>query len=238
MSLDITGLVADVHVDLRAVAAAERREFMARTCASKLTTLGVKSQDIRRIHAELCRRVRGAPPEEIKALATALVQGGTLEGRQIGYLLLDKHRAALATLTHGEILALGEGADNWASVDTFAGLIAGSAWRRGRIQDDVVHGWLESEDRWWRRAGVVCTVALNQKARGGTGDPERTLEVCGRVVDDRDDMVVKALSWALRELAKREPGQVEAFMARHGDALAPRVRREVRNKLETGLKNR
>jgi 3-methyladenine DNA glycosylase AlkD len=84
----------------------------------------------------------------------------------------------------------------------------------------------------------VCTVALNQKARGGTGDPERTLEVCGRVVDDRDDMVVKALSWALRELAKREPGQVEAFMARHGDALAPRVRREVRNKLETGLKNR
>ncbi len=238
MSLDIEGLVADVHVDLRAAALAERREFMARTCASELTTLGVKSPDIRRIHAELCRRVRGASPGEIKALATALVRGGTLEGRQVGYLLLDKHRDALARLTHDEILDLGQGADNWASVDTFAGLVAGSAWRRGQLSDDVVHGWLESEDRWWRRAGVVCTVALNQKARGGTGDPERTLTVCEQVVGDRDDMVVKALSWALRELAKREPEQVRTFMEHHGDALAPRVRREVRNKLETGLKNR
>lgn len=238
MSLDVEGRVAEVHADLRAAAVAERRAFMARTCASNLTTLGVTAPEIRRIHAELCRRIRGAAPEEIKALARALVDAGTLEGRQVGYLLLDKHRKVLATLSHDEVLALGEGADNWASVDTFAGLIAGAAWRRGQISDAVVHGWLESPDRWWRRAGVVCTVALNQKARGGTGDPERTLAVCERVVDDRDDMVVKALSWALRELAKREPGQVEAFTARHGDALAPRVRREVRNKLETGLKNR
>jgi 3-methyladenine DNA glycosylase AlkD len=36
-----------------------------------------------------------------------------------------------------------------------------------------------------------------------------TLEVCRALIDDRDDMVVKALSWALRELANRNG-------ARHG----------------------
>jgi 3-methyladenine DNA glycosylase AlkD len=54
---------------------------------------------------------------------------------------------------------------------------------------------------------------------------------------DRDDMVVKAMSWALRELAKREPEIAARFVRTHEDRLASRVRREVRNKLATGLKN-
>ncbi len=32
--------------------------------------------------------------------------------------------------------------------------------------------------------------------------------MCALLVTDRDDMVVKALSWALRDLAKRDPGAV------------------------------
>jgi 3-methyladenine DNA glycosylase AlkD len=80
-------------------------------------------------------------------------------------------------------------------------------------------------------------VPLNNKARGGTGDSRRTLAVCELVVKDRDDMVVKALSWALRELSKRYPELVHQFIARHEGDLAPRVLREVRNKLSTGRKS-
>jgi len=57
------------------------------------------------------------------------------------------------------------------------------------------------------------------------------------LVHDADDMVVKALSWALRELAKRDPQAVSAFLTKHEAALAARVVREVRNKLTTGRKN-
>ena len=57
------------------------------------------------------------------------------------------------------------------------------------------------------------------------------------LLSDRDDMVVKALSWALRELAKRDAGAVRKFLAENDGALAARVLREVRNKLTTGLKN-
>ena len=52
---------------------------------------------------------------------------------------------------------------------------------------------------------------------------------------DGDDMVVKAMSWALRELAKRDPRAVRDFLA--AQPVAARVAREVRNKLTTGLKN-
>jgi DNA alkylation repair enzyme len=73
--------------------------------------------------------------------------------------------------------------------------------------------------------------------RGGTGDTGRTLDICQRLVADRDDMVVKALSWALRELVVWDPDVVRRFLEAHDDLLAPRVRREVRNKLDTGLKH-
>ncbi len=65
----------------------------------------------------------------------------------------------------------------------------------------------------------------------------RTLAVCRLLVADHDDMVAKAMSWALRELAPHDPEAVEAFLREHEDVLAARVKREVRNKLRTGLKN-
>ena len=57
------------------------------------------------------------------------------------------------------------------------------------------------------------------------------------LVGDREDMVVKALSWAVRSLVDRDAAAVSAYLDRHGDALAPRVRRETQRKLETGRKN-
>ncbi len=83
----------------------------------------------------------------------------------------------------------------------------------------------------------MATTGLNVPNRGGRGDTERTLAVCERLVRDRDDLVVKALSWALRELVRHDPGAVAAFLDRHDADLAPRVRREVTSKLTIGLKH-
>ena len=122
-------------------------------------------------------------------------------------------------------------------MDLFGCTIAGQAWREGILSDANVLAWARSKDRWKRRLALVATVPLNSLARGGTGDAARTLRVCRALVGDRDDMVVKAISWALRELAKRDPKPVVAFIEQFGEHLAARVIREVQNKLTTGLKN-
>jgi 3-methyladenine DNA glycosylase AlkD len=49
--------------------------------------------------------------------------------------------------------------------------------------------------------------------------------------------VVKALSWALRELVVHDPQAVREFLGAHEGILAARVKRETGNKLRTGLKN-
>jgi 3-methyladenine DNA glycosylase AlkD len=83
----------------------------------------------------------------------------------------------------------------------------------------------------------VATVPLNTRSQGGSGDVRRTLAVCEILVADRDDMVTKAMAWAVRALVGHDPAAVEAFLAARDDVLASRVKREVRIKLSTGLKS-
>jgi 3-methyladenine DNA glycosylase AlkD len=49
-------------------------------------------------------------------------------------------------------------------------------------------------------------------------------------------MVAKGLSWALRELAKRDVEPVVEFINKHEAVLPRRVVREVKRKIETGRK--
>lgn len=192
---------------------------------------------IRSMRRDFSKRLSKASADLILALALKLLERPDFTYRFIAYELVNAHKPTLKSLGVAEVVALGQGIDSWYAVDTFAPYIAGPAWREGQLPDSLIHEWAGSADRWWRRTALVCTVALNNKARGGRGDTERTLAVCGLLVDDRDDMVVKAMSWALRELAKHDPAAVASFVTEHEATLAPRVKREVGNKLATGVKN-
>jgi 3-methyladenine DNA glycosylase AlkD len=191
----------------------------------------------RRLRRELSRKLKHAPARSVIGAARALARDPRDWRRFVAYELVKHHAGAPALLDARTLEELARGMADWAAVDCFSVYLSGPAWQRGRISDSVVHRWARSPDRWWRRAALVSTVPLNSRAHGGAGDSRRTLRVCRLLEADRDPMVVKAVSWALRELAKREPGSVRRFLAERGDALAPLVRREVRNKLVTGLKN-
>ena len=182
-------------------------------------------------------KLKDAPPRTVLAVALKLLEGPTVAQRLLAFELVHYHRPTLAALTAADLGRLGRGLASWYEVDTFAPYLSGPAWRNGQVPDSLIAGWARSTDRWQRRAAVVSTIGLNNRARGGHGDTPRTLAVCRLVLADRDDMVVKALSWALRELAKHDPEAVRAFVAEHEASLAPRVKREVATKLRIGRKN-
>ncbi len=202
-----------------------------------MQVLGATVPDLRALVKEIAKEIAAESPQSVVELAMRLTEAGTLEARQVAYELLGRRRDALATLKTRQVEALGRGNDNWKSVDVFGCEVSGPCFRDGQVTDAAVRRWARSKDRWWRRTALVTTIPLNMKSRGGTGDAPRTLAICALCADDRDDMVVKALSWALRELGAREPGSVRAFLREHEAELAPRVLREVRNKLEKGRKN-
>ena len=210
-----------------------------------LRTLGVPVPKMRPIVRRFAQDLRAEPPRAILDVALALVRGGTVEGRQVGYELVSRRKDARALLTARLVKRLGRDNDNWASVDGFAVFVSGPAWREGRVSDRDVVRWAGSADRWWRRTALVSSVALNVAARGGHGDTRRTLLICSQFVrclpagasaKAGDAMLAKALSWSLRSLVKHDPGAVRAFLDAHGADLPAVVRREVETKLRTGRK--
>ncbi len=189
---------------------------------------------IRKLRRRLSASLSSEQPSLVFQVASELLSN--FSKRWVAYELIANHTAAYLQLNDEDVEQLGSGIDSWHTVDAFARILAGPAWRDGLIGDETIFRWAQSTDRWWRRAALVSTVALNMRTYGGKGDAKRTLTVCRMLASERDDMVVKALSWALRELVVHDAGIVARFLDEHDEQLASRVRREVRNKLETGLK--
>ena len=215
---------------MRPYAEALAREFRSRVDALPEPKVPI----VRPIRHDISKRIASAAPEQVLELAGLLID---LDLRGWAYEVVHFHRPTLRALDAAAIESIGEGIADWASVDTLGTRLAGPAWVNGQITEEDVHRRARFPDRWWRRAALVATTGLNVKTRGDHGDARRTFAVCEMLADDHDDMVVKAMSWAFRELVLWEPNAVERFLSSNEDRLAARAKREVHNKLRTGRKN-
>ena len=209
---------------------------LARSIVNEMRALPIQNTpNIRAIRRKYSSKLKNSDPKLILNLAKEIYKNQGY--RWVAFELIRSHKAAFRCIGEAELQEFSEGINSWGAVDAYAGILAGPAWQHRQIPDDLIHKWAHSEDRWWRRTALVCTVVLNRRSAGGTGDVPRTLEVCRILVDDKNDMVVKAMSWALRELIPHDADAVRDFLKKHEHVLAARVKREVNNKLTTGLKN-
>lgn len=196
--------------------------------------------EVRAVRQRISRDLAALPGPGVLTLALAVHEVHPGRTRFAHLLvaceLLANHLGALALVGEPEVRRLGSTLAEWVHVDILATQVAGRAWREGQIADAAIDAWAASDSRWWRRMALVSTIPLNVRAQGGQGDARRTLHVCELLLDDRDDTVVKALSWALRALAGRDRDAVATFVETRRTRLAARVRREVDSQLENGLK--
>ena len=188
---------------------------------------------VRNLRRRLTADLSLEQPSLVFQVASGLI--GKFGHRWVAYEVIVNHGETYRQLNDEAVERLGTGIDSWHTVDAFARILAGPAWRDGLIGDETIFRWARSKDRWWRRAALVSTVALNVRSRGGTGDAERTLTVCRMLVADSDDMVVKALSWALRELVVHDAGIVAEVrtLTTKSNFSRREIKREVHNKLDT-----
>ncbi len=223
--------------ELKTVADPKRKEAYKTMFPTTMEYLGVRTPAMRELLKKWWIEIKEWPPKELISFSKKLVDTKVFEANQVAFELLSKNKDAHKQLGLADLEYLGKNMDNWATTDAFSILISGQAWKNNQISDDDVLNWLLSKNRWWRRTAIVSTIPLNRGKNGGTENTNRTLSFCKKVVNDRDDMIVKALSWALRELSKSDKKAVTDFMNTNQNRLAGRVVREVNNKLKTGKKN-
>jgi len=230
-------LIKGIRESLEGFTDEKRIEFAKKSYPTKMQVIGVTVPNLKIVLKELKKQTKTLKTQEKLDLIKQLIDKDVFELQQIAFEYLQTEKNLYKSLTEEYIESIEKNLDNWISVDYFGAIVVGCAWRENLVSIEKIKNYLKSDDFWIRRIAVVATVSLNQKARGGLGDSKRTLEICQLVVDDHEEMIIKALSWALRESAKINKEPVVEFIDKFENRLHKKVLREVKNKLETGLKN-
>jgi 3-methyladenine DNA glycosylase AlkD len=108
--------------------------------------------------------------------------------------------------------------DNWDLVDCSAEWLVGEVLvESGGGDDPLLERLAASDSLWERRVAVLATFAFIK-----AGDAAPTLRLAARLLDDREDLMHKAVGWMLREVGKRvDRAELTAFL----DEYAPRMPR-------------
>lgn len=196
---------------------------------------GIRTPDNRRLAREWRKTHRETDPESVLALVESLWNAESRDERMVGLEILHLHLGIVRDLGRDRFDRWRAGIDNWAVCDFVATRILGP-WVEADPGDrlDYLEQLVGEPHLYSRRLGLVASVHLN---RDGTTFGNWTLAQVDRLVDERDPMITKAVSWSLRQMTRHQPENVEAYIERRGERIAANARREVRNKLRTGRKS-
>ena len=87
---------------------------------------------------------------------------------------------------------------------------------------DKVETWTRSDHMWARCAALFFTLSwakMNTLKPNQMDHRERILGCAACYVPDRDWFIQKAIAWWLRDLSKRAPDRVIAFLDAHGAGM-------------------
>ena len=98
--------------------------------------------------------------------------------------------------------------NNWDLVDASAPYLTGEYWH-GK---DLSELWklAHSNHLWSERISILTTFGFIKK-----GDYQTTLELCEFFLNHKHDLIHKATGWMLREIGKRNLGELIAFLDKH-----------------------
>ena len=160
------------------------------------------------------KRFRGLPYDEIDALLDDPVHEHRLAGL---LLLVDAARLSREIAADRYLAAVRRGrVNNWDLVDSSAEFVLGE-WLLDRDRS-LLDELAASTDLWERRVAVLATFAFIKR-----GDPSTTLALAARLLDDRHDLMHKAVGWMLREVGKRVSRDVLRGFLDENAARMPRT---------------
>ncbi|WP_395109441.1 DNA alkylation repair protein [Actinomadura sp. SCN-SB] len=198
--------------ELRALGGAERAEYEKRYLKSDFTHFGVPMPAIRKVAVAAVRGPRTR--EDVLALAESL-WSVTENGRPL-------HEARMASIEilarEVDLLEPGEVAvaermirdsASWAYVDGLAEKVVGALVRRFPEPAEVLDRWVADPYPWIRRTALL---ALLPGIRAGNPDLDRLSRYGDALIEETGFFIRKALGWVLRELSKKDPSWVRAWV--------------------------
>lgn len=213
---------------------APRSELERERAALAAMVAGMRTAEQRRTIRAWLRERRDWPWENIVALADAF-WFGTPRDEAIATELISLSRREIPQLSWGFFERWRKRLSTWHDTDGLGIYIFGPWLAANNARVTRLEQLIRSDEICSRRLALVGTVILNR--RRATAIPQLTLNLVSAVGSERDPLMTKAVSWALRELSKTNREVVARYLERNRERLPAIAVREVGNKLRTGLKN-
>jgi 3-methyladenine DNA glycosylase AlkD len=215
-------LIEAVRAALRGAARLELARPMQAYMKSATPFLGVRVPMTRALtRAEAKLRPFTTPADVTDTVLRLWREASYREERYAAIALLDtpaarrlREPAVLATLR--ELIVAGAW---WDYVDELAHRVRDLLLSWPAEIRPALLTWTRSDDRWLRRASIICQLGLRDRA-----DIELLTTAIEAAIGDSDFFLRKAIGWALRDYARTDPAWVRSFAETH--ELSPLSRRE------------
>ncbi|HSU83497.1 MAG TPA: DNA alkylation repair protein, partial [Thermoanaerobaculia bacterium] len=225
----LTAEVRAIEETLRPLGTPERAEGAKAYLKSDLDFLGVATDPLRAAARDWLREHPETDHDPLVGLVEALWARPVHELRSFGIELLQARRALLRSEDLDLLEDLLRRSRSWAYVDTIAIQIVGPLVERDPRLNARLDRWVEDPDFWIRRSALL---ALLLPLRRGEGDWPRFVRYADALLPEKEFFIRKAIGWVLREVAKRHPERVRAFLREREGRVSGVTRREAERYLE------
>ena len=190
---------------------------------SSLEFLGVDAAGIR----GTARAFVAARPDLTRADITTLVEAlwrtRCHELWQVGTALLERTTDRLSADDLALVERLLRRAQSWAHVDFLATAVAAPLVLKSGRSRRYLDRWARDEGFWIRRAALL---ALLPPLRRGAGDFDQFVRYAVPMLGEDQFFIRKAIGWVLREISKKRPALVAAFLRDHASQVSGLTYRE------------
>jgi 3-methyladenine DNA glycosylase AlkD len=175
--------------------------------------IGVAVPEIRK----LSRRLRNLSLSEIKKLLSSKIH----EERLCALMLLVRAYAEADEAGKKKIYSFYirrfESINNWDLVDGSAEFIVGD-WLLSKKDRSVLIRWAKSKHLWTRRIAILSTFAFIK-----AGEYKDAFRIAEMLLNDKEDLMHKAVGWMLREVGKRVSEEKLRSFLKKNAAWMPRT---------------
>lgn len=220
------GWAAAIEGELRALGTPARAASEQAYLKSELAFLGTDVPAMRRVVRRFLADHPALDRAALLALVEALWREPLHERRMAAVELLGARGGLLLAADLSLVERLIRASKTWAYVDTLAVHIAGRLVVRFPELTAALDRWAGDGDFWVRRSALL---ALLEPLRRGGGDFARFAGYADAMLEEREFFIRKAIGWVLRELGKKQPQLVYAWLApRTGRASGVTLREAVK----------
>jgi 3-methyladenine DNA glycosylase AlkD len=151
------------------------------------------------------------------ALANGLMRDPYLETKSVGIEIVARYRRSFtpALLPSWKRWLSGDLSANWATTDAICGTLIGPLLADHPDLLRRVRPWARDRNLWVRRASIVSLIVPMRRGLA----VDQTYETAKILRADGEDLIQKAVGWALREAGKQDPARLERYLRANGPSI-------------------